>query len=391
MNYKILMVDDDRELLKMLNQYFTLKSYTVMIAENGIEAMEKISANPDIILLDVNMPGMDGIEVCRRIRDMVSCPIIFLTAKVEEQDRVMGLLSGGDDYVLKPFSLKELDARIIAHLKREERLHRKKEQRFYGELVIDYASKCVHIKGNALELTKLEYEIIEFLSMNPEMVFDKERIYEKIGGYDAEGDSRVVVVILSVIRAVVFTYEIGLSIEPPFAILTAVFCADTYVQEITSNRSEVQRLYQIKKRIYSIIQRLMIQGTFLLLLAVLGYGLFFAFQKPITHPVTESEILQFITCFGAIVVTIFFWGILANTLSMLFRNMWMGIGSSLLIWVATNSTGGDKLFGAWNLFSYSFRDIENTADITWLYGKGLCICIGLILLLALPKIVRKRG
>ena len=75
----------------------------------------------------------------------------------------------------------------------------------------------------------------------------------------------------------------------------------------------------------------------------------------------------------------------------LFRNMWMGIGSSLLIWVATNSTGGDKLFGAWNLFSYSFRDIENTADITWLYGKGLCICIGLILLLALPKIVRKRG
>ena len=190
MNYKILMVDDDRELLKMLNQYFTLKNYTVMIAENGIEAMEKISANPDIILLDVNMPGMDGIEVCRRIRDMVSCPIIFLTAKVEEQDRVMGLLSGGDDYVLKPFSLKELDARIIAHLKREERLHRKKEQRFYGELVIDYASKCVHIKGNALELTKLEYEIIEFLSMNPEMVFDKERIYEKIGGYDAEGDSR---------------------------------------------------------------------------------------------------------------------------------------------------------------------------------------------------------
>ena len=200
MNYKILMVDDDRELLKMLNQYFTLKNYTVIIAENGIEAMEKISVNPDIILLDVNMPGMDGIEVCRRIRDMVSCPIIFLTAKVEEQDRVMGLLSGGDDYVLKPFSLKELDARIIAHLKREERLHRKKEQRFYGELVIDYASKCVHIKGNALGLTKLEYEIIELLSMNPEMVFDKERIYEKISGYDAEGDSRVVTELIRRIR-----------------------------------------------------------------------------------------------------------------------------------------------------------------------------------------------
>lgn len=187
MNYKILMVDDDRELLKMLNQYFTLKNYTVIIAENGIEAMEKISANPDIILLDVNMPGMDGIEVCRRIRDMVSCPIIFLTAKVEEQDRVMGLLSGGDDYVLKPFSLKELDARIIAHLKREERLHGKKEQRFYGELVIDYASKCVHIKGNALELTKLEYEIIEFLSMNPEWYLIKNESMRRLADMMQKG------------------------------------------------------------------------------------------------------------------------------------------------------------------------------------------------------------
>ena len=139
------------------------------------------------------------------------------------------------------------------------------------------------------------------------------------------------------------------------------------------------------------MQRMMIQEFFLLLLAVLGYGLFFVFQKPVTHPATESEILQFIAYFLAIVVTIFFWGILVNTLSMFFRNMWMGIGSCLLMWVATNSTGGDKLFGAWNLFSYAFRDIENTADVTWLQGKALCIGIGLILLVVLPKIVRKRG
>ena len=206
MNYKILMVDDDRELLKMLNRYFTLKNYTVITAENGIEAMEKISANPDIILLDVNMPGMDGIEVCRKIRDTVSCPIIFLTAKVEEQDRVMGLLSGGDDYVLKPFSLKELDARIIAHLKREERLHRRTEQRFYGDLIIDYTCKNVRIKGQAIDFTKSEYNIIEFLSMNPEIVFDKERIYEKISGYDAEGDSRVVTELIRRIRKKIKQY-----------------------------------------------------------------------------------------------------------------------------------------------------------------------------------------
>ena len=91
-------------------------------------------------------------------------------------------------------------ARIIAHLKREERLHRKTEQRFYGDLVIDYAGKCVHMKEKTLDLTKLEYDIIEFLSMNPEIVFDKERIYEKIGGYDAEGDSRVVTELIRRIR-----------------------------------------------------------------------------------------------------------------------------------------------------------------------------------------------
>ena len=102
----------------------------------------------------------------------------------------------------------------------------------------------------------------------------------------------------------------------------------------------------------------MIQGTFFAAARCSWIWIFFAFQKPVTHPVTESEILQFIAYFGAIVVTIFFWGILANTLSMLFRNMWMGIGSCLLIWVATNSSGADKFLGAWNVFSYSFRDIE---------------------------------
>ena len=206
MNYKILIVDDDRDLLEMLNQYFTLKNYTIITAENGVEAIEKINMNPDIILLDVNMPGMDGIEVCNRIRDIVSCPIIFLTARVEEKDRIMGLLSGGDDYITKPFSLKELDARIIAHLKREERIHKKTEQRFYGDLIIDYARKLVQIKGEELELTKLEYQIIEFLSMNPEVVFDKERIYEKISGYDAEGDSRVVTELIRRIRKKINQY-----------------------------------------------------------------------------------------------------------------------------------------------------------------------------------------
>lgn len=143
MKYKILIVDDDRELLKMLRSFFEIRGYTVITAEDGAAALKMTEVNPDIILLDVNMPRIDGIEVCRRIRDKVSSPILFLTARVEEQDRVNGLLSGGDDYILKPFSLKELEARIMSHLKREERHKVKSEHRFYGEMLIDYTAKTV--------------------------------------------------------------------------------------------------------------------------------------------------------------------------------------------------------------------------------------------------------
>lgn len=200
MQYKILMVDDDAGLLKMLRNYFEIKQYTIITASNGMEALEKIKLDPDIILLDINMPRIDGIEVCRRIRDKISCPIIFLTAKVDEQDKINGLLSGGDDYILKPFSLKELDARIIAHLKREERHKFKAEYRFHGDMMVDYTAKTVQIKEDYLDLTKLEYDIIEFLSMNPGQVFDKERIYEKVCGFDAEGDSRVITELIRRIR-----------------------------------------------------------------------------------------------------------------------------------------------------------------------------------------------
>lgn len=206
MKYKILLVDDDKDLLKMLDRYFSIKNYLIITASNGIEAMEKVKENPDIILLDINMPKLDGLEVCRQIRDKISCPIIFLTAKAEEQDRVNGLLLGGDDYILKPFSLKELEARIIAHLKREERHNRKAKYQFKEGLIIDYTGKYVQINGVDLKLTKTEYEIIEFLSMNPGQVFDKERIYERVCGYDAEGDSRGITELIRRIRKKLLDY-----------------------------------------------------------------------------------------------------------------------------------------------------------------------------------------
>lgn len=200
MQYKILLADDDKELLKMLGGYLTRKGYDIMTAFDGAQALEKAALNPDLILLDINMPDIDGIQVCRQIRDKISCPILFLTARVEEQDRVNGLLSGGDDYVLKPFGLKELEARITAHLKREERHRQNSRYRFADGLMIDYTSRKARIGDHELNLTKGEYDILEFLSMYPGQVFDKERIYEKICGYEAEGDSRVVTELVRRIR-----------------------------------------------------------------------------------------------------------------------------------------------------------------------------------------------
>lgn len=200
MAYKILIIDDDAELLKMLRRYFEIKKYEVITARNGAEGLSKVKLQPDLILLDVNMPNIDGIEVCRRMRDKVACPVLFLTARSDEQYVVNGLSSGGDDYILKPFSLRELDARITAHLKREQRRKNRTECCFQGELTIDYKAKTVQIHENYLELTKLEYAIIEFLSMNPGMVFEKERVYERVCGFDAEGDSRVITELIRRIR-----------------------------------------------------------------------------------------------------------------------------------------------------------------------------------------------
>ena len=200
------------------------------------------------------------------------------------------------------------------------------------------------------------------------------------------------IIILSLIRGVTYTYEIGIGMEAPVAMLAVVFCADTYAGEIVSKRWEIHRLYPVKKRVFSILERLAIQEIFLTLLAAIGYGAFLFFQKPMTHPALESELKQFVIYFAAIIVTIFFWAVLANTLSMAFRNMWAGVGGCFLPWPAANSTWGDKVLGPWNLFSYAFRkNMENGKDITWLYGKILCLCIGMIFIAALPKIIRKRG
>ena len=165
------------------------------------DAVEKAAHGPDIILLDVNMPGRDGLDVCRAIRQFVRCPIIFLTARVSDADKIAGFAAGGDDYVTKPFSLDELSARVAAHLRREERPKNQARVWFGGDVAVDYLEKAVYVRGERVPLAKKEYEIVELLSQNRGQVFDKERIYERCWGWDGEGSSSVVAEHIKRIRA----------------------------------------------------------------------------------------------------------------------------------------------------------------------------------------------
>lgn len=183
MNNKILVVDDEEGIITLLKDYFEMNGYEVYTAQSGKDALKKISKNPDIILLDINMPEIDGIEVCNRIRDYVSCPILFLTARIENTDKINGFRAGADDYIVKPFDLDELGARISAHLRREQRKSNQTKIKFYNDLTIDYEKRLICIYNNQISLSKKEFDIVELLSMNPGQVFDKEKIYDRVWGY----------------------------------------------------------------------------------------------------------------------------------------------------------------------------------------------------------------
>ncbi len=192
MNTKILIADDESDIVSMLGSFFKSKGFCVLPASNGAEALKQAEKQPDIILLDINMPGTDGWEICQRIRNHLSCPILFLTARIEDADKVKGFAVGGDDYIVKPFSLVELEARIYAHLRREARHNFEAQIKFADDLTIDYSQRCLFFAGKRVGLAKKEFDIVELLSQNPGQIFDKERIYERIWGYDSEGDSSVV-------------------------------------------------------------------------------------------------------------------------------------------------------------------------------------------------------
>lgn len=198
---RILVADDERDITDMLARFLRERGYDVLCAYTGIECVRMAGQKPDLIILDVGMPDIDGLEVCRMIRSHISCPIIFLTARVEESDKLRGFAAGADDYVVKPFSPSELAARVDAHLRRERRHMTASEVRFDGALAINYSDRTVTYDGQPVQFARREFDIIEFLSQNPGLVFDRERIYESVWGLEGEGDSSVIAEHIRRIRA----------------------------------------------------------------------------------------------------------------------------------------------------------------------------------------------
>ena len=192
MRDKLLVVDDEEDIVSMLRDYFEINGYDVMTALSGVEAIKKAEKEPDLILLDINMPDIDGMEVCARIRDFVSCPILFLTARIDNTDKIKGFGIGADDYIIKPFSIDELGARVAAHLRRERRQRETPKVRFDDKLAIDYTDRSLYYDGQLISLAKKEFDIVELLSQHIGQIFSKERIYELVWDYDSDGDSSVV-------------------------------------------------------------------------------------------------------------------------------------------------------------------------------------------------------
>lgn len=188
----LLVIDDEKMLTDLLKQHFTNIGYLVYTANDGETAMALLSKNPDLILLDVMMEDFDGYDFCISIRPITPCPILFLTAKVTEDDRVKGLQIGGDDYITKPFSLEELTARVEAHLRRDKRTSARCSLLVSGKLILNLSEKTAKYENTEIIFSKKEFEIVCFLAENKKQTFDKEHIYEAVWGIDGDGNSNVI-------------------------------------------------------------------------------------------------------------------------------------------------------------------------------------------------------
>ena len=204
---KILIVDDDREIASLIGDSLYDEGYETLLAYDGEIALEKVSNNLDLemIILDIMMPKVDGLEVCRKIREKVSCPIIFVSAKSRTLDTVLGLEIGADDYITKPFIVDELVARVKAHLARYDRLVGSNQQTQgdtfqIRDIKIDKSARRVWIRGEETQFTTKEFELLAFLAEHPNHVFSKQELFKEIWDMDSVGDIATVTVHIKKIR-----------------------------------------------------------------------------------------------------------------------------------------------------------------------------------------------
>lgn len=203
MNEKVLVVDDEKPIVDILKYNLIKEGYNVLAAYDGEEAIKVAEkSEPDLILLDIMLPKIDGFSVCKRLRERMACPIIMLTAKGEEVDKVLGLELGADDYVTKPFSMRELMARVKANLRRIALKDFSGEQQVIKvkDLELDLKSYQMRKKGVPLELTFREFELIKFLATQAGQVFSREKLLEEVWGYEYYGDIRTVDVTIRRLR-----------------------------------------------------------------------------------------------------------------------------------------------------------------------------------------------
>ena len=195
---KILVVDDDAAILDLVGNVLNKDGHFVTKVSNPLKInMEKVT-DYDLILLDIMMPGIDGFSLCLKIRELVDCPILFLTAKTEVSSLVNGLSLGADDYICKPFGVMELRARIAAHLRREHREH--SVRMVLGRVCFHLSLKQMTVDNKEIPLTKTEYEICEFLARNCGQIFSKEQILEQVFGFDSESNDNTITTHIKNIR-----------------------------------------------------------------------------------------------------------------------------------------------------------------------------------------------
>jgi DNA-binding response OmpR family regulator len=204
---RLLVIDDEKAILDLVKNGLEKDGHIVSVCESVADVTINALKNYDLILLDIMMPDVDGFMFCKKIRGIVDCPILFLTAKVMETDIVYGLGIGADDYITKPFRIGELRARVTAHLRRERREHHN-TLGFEQEIKFDLSSKELFIKGKKVDLTKSEYEICEYLARNRGQVFTREQIYEAVFGFDGNSDNSTIATHIKNIRSKLAGYGV---------------------------------------------------------------------------------------------------------------------------------------------------------------------------------------